>query len=112
MFSSPRRVFRLDSLELQLMVFLHLVYVVYPETMGVPLEEMNRLFNDSPPEDIESSTLLRHSYDETTPPHLRKRAVAGADHSYSKPQKSMFNLFGLFRHASGTDYHTLGREDQ
>lgn len=45
--------------------------------MGVPLEEMDRLFNDSPPNDLEAASLIRSSResDDDSPASatLRKR---------------------------------------
>ncbi|KAK4054047.1 hypothetical protein OIO90_003692 [Microbotryomycetes sp. JL221] len=49
------------------------VYFLYPETMGVPLEEMDSLFGDSSKRDLESQSLVRQRApsDAIEPPTLR-----------------------------------------
>ncbi|KAK4702068.1 hypothetical protein P7C70_g4158, partial [Phenoliferia sp. Uapishka_3] len=52
------------------------VYFAYPETMGIPLEEMDLLFGDSSHHDLETASLIRASARSgaTDPPSLHKRA--------------------------------------
>ncbi|KAK4698376.1 hypothetical protein P7C70_g7902, partial [Phenoliferia sp. Uapishka_3] len=50
------------------------VYFAYPETMGIPLEEMDALFGDSSHRDLETAPLLRTPATSADPPSLRKRA--------------------------------------
>lgn len=40
------------------------VYLVYPETAQLSLEEMDRLFSDSPPPDVESASLIRSALED------------------------------------------------
>lgn len=51
------------------------VYFAYPETAGVALEDMDRLFGDSDPGDLESTSLIpRHISElEVEPPKITKR---------------------------------------
>ncbi|KAL8280504.1 hypothetical protein RQP46_007152 [Phenoliferia psychrophenolica] len=51
------------------------VYFAYPETMGIPLEEMDRLFGDSHHHDLENASLVRATGTSIIePPTLHKRA--------------------------------------
>ncbi|KAM0789900.1 hypothetical protein ACM66B_006742 [Microbotryomycetes sp. NB124-2] len=65
------------------------VYFLYPETMNVPLEEMDSLFGDSSKRDLESQSLVRRRAPShaTEPPTLHKRASeANGSHSgHSSP---------------------------
>ncbi|ORY82964.1 and other transporter-domain-containing protein [Leucosporidium creatinivorum] len=69
------------------------VYFLYPETMGVPLEEMDALFGDSSSRDLESASLVRsHTPSHSTdPPTLAKRASEA--HAHLPPNASAPSLW-------------------
>lgn len=71
------------------------VYFGYPETCGVPLEEMDRLFGDSSRRDLESSSLVRSRSREAevTPPDLSKPAAQAK----AKPPSMWENVKRLFK---------------
>merc|ERR1711939_342962 len=78
-----------------------LVYFFYPETMGIPLEEMDELFNDSGAADIEERAPLRATAAEraaTEPPKL-------TDEDYNRSEGLYHKLFGKApsRNGSSTD---------
>jgi hypothetical protein len=104
------------------------VYFVYPETMGVPLEEMDRLFNDTNTagNDLESAALLRSSLDPSPSNVVRKRPSNTSRKSSATKVPvamtesniaSIWNPLNMFRVAEGSrpgsrnGNHTGGTKD-
>ncbi|KAK4048693.1 hypothetical protein OIV83_004663 [Microbotryomycetes sp. JL201] len=106
------------------------VYFLYPETMNVPLEEMDSLFGDSSKRDLESQSLVRRRAPShaTEPPTLHKRAseANGSPSGSSSPGivgavKDWFSAPGLNKVGSSsgsngaaghTNYQSFTIEDE
>lgn len=71
-----------------------LVYFAYPETMGIPLEGMDRLFGDTPHSHHEAQPLRRSSM-EILPPKLLKRSELAGVNYQSVNNEEEWELLGL-----------------
>ncbi|KAH8924406.1 general substrate transporter [Atractiella rhizophila] len=88
-----------------------LVYFLYPETMGVPLEEMDALFGDDSRGDMDETTSLVHSragsMDAVHPPDLDEEEIGKAA---EREQRKSGGFLGFGR-SKRDDYEAVNQDE-